>query len=321
MALLKLSPSFKDYIWGGHRLVDEYNKKYKGDILAESWELSCHPDGPSIIQNGSYAGRPLQEYIDEEGWQVLGNNCKVFENFPILIKFIDAKDNLSIQVHPDNDYALKTEGQYGKTEMWYVMDCGPDAFLYYGFKEHISKEEFEARIQNNTLLEVLHKVPVQKGDALFIEAGTLHAIGKDILIAEIQQNSNVTYRVYDYGRIGKDGNPRELHIPKALDVTNRIPLLRSKNFTPHIAQCDYFTIDKLYLDGDILCDVRGTVREESFASLLFLDGKGTISCNGEEMSFEKGDSFFMPAGSGDYHIKGTCEALITTIKNIAANKQ
>lgn len=205
MALLKLAPCFKDYLWGGRRLVEEYNKQYSGEILAESWELSCHPDGPSVIINGQYAGKTLQEYIDTEGKDVLGENCRRFKEFPILTKFIDAKDNLSIQVHPDNRYALKNEGQYGKTEMWYVMDAGEDAYLYYGFKQEISREEFARRIEEDTLLDVLNSVRVQKGDVLFIEAGTIHAIGKDILIAEIQQNSNITYRVYDYGRTGKDG--------------------------------------------------------------------------------------------------------------------
>ena len=188
MSVLKLKPSCKDYLWGGHRLVDEYGKDYDGDILAETWELSCHPDGPSRIVNGSYAGMTLEEYIEAAGKEVLGTNCRRFRDFPILIKFIDAKQNLSIQVHPDNRYALKNEGQYGKTEMWYVMDAGKDAFLYYGFKQEISKEEFARRIQEDTLLEVLNAVPVQKGDVLFIESGTIHAIGEDILIAEIQQN-------------------------------------------------------------------------------------------------------------------------------------
>lgn len=225
MALLKLAPCFKDYLWGGRRLVEEYNKQYSGEILAESWELSCHPDGPSVIINGQYAGKTLQEYIDTEGKDVLGENCRRFKEFPILTKFIDAKDNLSIQVHPDNRYALKNEGQYGKTEMWYVMDAGEDAYLYYGFKQEISREEFARRIEEDTLLDVLNSVRVQKGDVLFIEAGTIHAIGKDILIAEIQQNSNITYRVYDYGRTGKDGKKRDLHIEKALAVTNRVPII------------------------------------------------------------------------------------------------
>lgn len=314
MALLKLKPSFKDYLWGGQRLVKEYNKDYDGEVLAESWELSCHADGPSVISNGKYAGKTLKEYIEQEGRNVLGANCDKFEEFPILIKFIDAKDNLSIQVHPDNTYALKTEGQYGKTEMWYVMDCQKGAFLYYGFCEDISKDELEYRIANDTLTEVLNKIYVQKGDILFIEAGTIHAIGKDILIAEIQQNSNVTYRVYDYGRVGKDGKKRELHVQKALDVTNRASMRRSKNFIPHIAQCEYFTVDKLYLDGEIMKNMTGIIREESFANVLFLDGKGTICCQNDTLEFQKGDSFFISAGSGQYEICGACEALITTVK-------
>ncbi|MFW5632150.1 MAG: type I phosphomannose isomerase catalytic subunit, partial [Acetivibrio ethanolgignens] len=178
-SILKLKPSCKDYLWGGHRLVEEYGKEYDKAVLAESWELSCHPDGPSVIENGIYAGKTLRQYIDEEGREVLGRNCRSFCDFPILIKLIDAKDKLSIQVHPDNAYALKKEGQYGKTEMWYVMDAGENAFLYYGFQREISREELERRIYDETLTEVLNAVPVQKGDVFFIEAGTIHAIGGD----------------------------------------------------------------------------------------------------------------------------------------------
>ena len=314
MAVLKLKPSCKDYLWGGHRLVEEYGKVYDGDVLAETWELSCHPDGPSYIVNGVYAGQTLQQYIDAEGKDVLGTHCRRFKEFPILTKFIDAKDNLSIQVHPDNRYALKNEGQYGKTEMWYVMDAGKDAFLYYGFKQEIDKEEFDRRIEEDTLLEVLNAVPVQKGDVLFIESGTIHAIGKDILIAEIQQNSNVTYRVYDYGRVGKDGKKRDLHIEKALAVTKRVPIIKDKSSYPHIADCDYFTVDKLNLDGNIMKKMEGHVSDESFASILILDGQGTITSHGESLDFRKGDSFFVSAGNGDYIVEGTCDALITTIR-------
>ena len=317
MSVFKLRPSCKDYLWGGHRLVEEYGKEYEGEILAETWELSCHPDGPSTIVNGAYAGKTLEEYIEEAGKEVLGKNCRRFRDFPILIKFIDAKQNLSIQVHPDNRYALKNEGQYGKTEMWYVMDAGKDAFLYYGFKKEISKEEFARRIQEDTLLEVLNAVPVQKGDVLFIESGTIHAIGADILIAEIQQNSNVTYRVYDYGRVGKDGKKRDLHIEKALAVTNRVPLIKSKSSYPHVADCDYFTVDKLNLDGQMMRRMEGYVSEESFVSILILDGEGTVSC-GDEVTYKKGDSLFLPAGSGTYVIEGNCDALITTIREKAA---
>ncbi|WP_319016777.1 type I phosphomannose isomerase catalytic subunit [Mediterraneibacter gnavus] len=317
MSVLKLKPSCKDYLWGGHRLVEEYGKEYDGEILAETWELSCHPDGPSTIVNGAYAGKTLEEYIEAEGKEVLGTNCRRFRDFPILTKFIDAKQDLSIQVHPDNRYALKNEGQYGKTEMWYVVDAGKEAFLYYGFKKEVSKEEFARRIREDTLLEVLNAVPVQKGDVLFIESGTIHAIGKDILIAEIQQNSNVTYRVYDYGRVGKDGKKRDLHIEKAIAVTNRVPLIKSRSSYPHVADCDYFTVDKLNLDGRMMCRVEGTVSEESFVSILILDGEGVVSC-GNKVSYQKGDSLFLPAGSGTYVIEGSCDALITTIRAKAA---
>lgn len=302
MCILKLKPSCKDYIWGGNRLREEYGVEYDKDILAEAWELSCHPDGPSYIVNGKYAGKTLQQYIDAEGKDVLGRHCRRFRDFPILTKFIDARDDLSIQVHPDNRFALNHEGQYGKTEMWYIMDAGKDAFLYYGFKKEISKEEFAKRIQEDTLLEVLNAVPVRKGDVLFIESGTIHAIGKNILIAEIQQNSNVTYRVYDYGRVGNDGKKRDLHIEKALAVTNRVPIVRDQSSYPHVADCDYFTVDKINLDGKVMKKMEGIVSEESFASILFLDGKGKITCGEESLEYKKGDSFFIAAGSGEYKI-------------------
>lgn len=317
MSILKLKPSCKDYLWGGQKLSKEYGLEYDGEVLAEGWMLSCHPDGPSYIENGIYKSKTLEEFIELEGKSVLGTNCNRFQDFPILTKFIDAKENLSIQVHPSNQYALKNEGQYGKTEMWYVMDAAPEAFLYYGFKKEITKEEFAKRIEEDTLLEVLNAVPVQKGDVLFIEAGTIHAIGKDILIAEIQQNSNITYRVYDYGRVGKDGKKRDLHIEKALAVTNRVPIVRAKNSYPHVADCDYFTVDKLNLDGTFMKKMEGYVSDASFESILVLDGNGSITCNGETLSLKKGDSFFLSAGSGEYSIEGYCDALVTTIREKA----
>ncbi|MBE6128811.1 MAG: ROK family protein [Erysipelotrichaceae bacterium] len=318
MTILKLKPACKDYLWGGHRLVDEFDIDYDGDILAEAWELSCHPDGPSVIVNGDYAGRTLKEFIDEKGMEVLGTHCRRFREFPILTKFIDARDNLSIQVHPSNKYALQNENQYGKTEMWYVLDAEPGAYLYYGFKQEITKEEFAERIRDNTLLEVLNAVEVQKGDVLFIESGTLHAIGKGLLIAEIQQNSNVTYRIYDYGRIGKDGKKRDLHIEKALAVTSRVPIMKKGESYPHIADCDYFTVDKLNLDGRLLSRMQGTVLSDSFLSILILEGTGTISSHGEKISYKKGDSILITAGSGDWQIEGVCDALLTTIREKAS---
>ena len=314
MAILKMKPACKSYIWGGNKLKTQFNKGFDGDVLAETWELSCHPDGPSTIDNGEEKGITLNEYVEKNGRKVLGTNCDKFEDFPILIKLIDAKDNLSIQVHPDNTYALKNEGQYGKTEMWYIVDCKPGAILYYGFSKEVSKEEFEERIKNNTLLEVLNAVPVQKGDVFFIEAGTIHAIGKDIVIAEIQQNSNVTYRVYDYDRVDKDGNHRELHIDKAVQVTNREVTLKSKSAEPHVAQCEYFTVDKLALDGARMKTVSGFINEESFENILVVEGSGVIKNNDEELEFKKGDSIFIPAGSGEVEITGKCEALITSVQ-------
>lgn len=313
MAVLKLIPAGKDYLWGGTKLMTDFGKKYDGEKLAETWELSCHPDGPSRIENGPYAGKTLEEYIESCGRGILGSHCEQFENFPVLIKFIDAKGDLSIQVHPSDDYALKNEHQYGKTEMWYVVDCEEGASLYFGFSKEVDEAEFKERIENNTLTDVLNKVQVKKGDVFFIESGTIHAIGSGIVIAEIQQNSNVTYRVYDYGRLDKDGNPRELHVDKALKVTNTEPMTCQKSFAPHLGSCKYFTVDKLVMDGSHISKVFGTVDETSFLSLLILDGSGTIKTSDASVAFKKGDSLFMPAGTGDYEIEGTCDALVTTV--------
>ena len=303
MAILKLKPSGKDYIWGGHKLVDNYGKEMTGDRLAETWELSCHPDGPSFVDNGEDDGKTLRQYIEEHGKKVLGTNCERFEDFPILTKFIDAQDNLSIHVHPDNEYALKNEGQYGKTEMWYVVDAEEGACLYHGFNREISKDEFAKRIEEDTLLEVLNKVPVHKGDVFFIEAGTIHAIGKGLIIAEIQQTSNIM-----------DVMLCVLQIVKAVAVTYCAPAKKDDSHYPHIADCDYFTVDKLNLDGTTFNKLEGTVSEKSFLSILVLDGEGTITSNGESVSYKKGDSIFLTAGSGEYSIEGVCDALLTTIR-------
>ena len=310
MAILKLKPACKDYIWGGRRLIDEYNKPYEGERLAETWEMSCHPDGPSVIVNGEHAGKSLAEYVTEQGKGVLGSNCQIFQDFPIMIKFIDAKDNLSIQVHPNNIYALEHEHQYGKTEVWYVLDAGENAFLYYGFKHEISKEEFAERIANNTLLEVLNAVPVHKGDVFYIPAGTIHAICRDIVIAEIQQSSNVTYRVYDYGRVGADGKPRQLHVEQAVKVTKLAPPKDDYNFGGHLVRSPYFTVDQV--DGDYA----GDCDDESFTSVLVVDGSGTICCGDEKLEVTKGDSLFLPADSGKFALEGSVKALITRVGTI-----
>lgn len=302
MPACKLIPACKDYLWGGEKLRRDFGVKSDLQPLAEAWVLSCHPDGPSLLEG---TGQSLPEYIAAHPG-CLGTHCQAFEQFPVLIKLIDAKDNLSIQVHPSDRYALEHEGQYGKTEMWVVLDAEPDAFLYYGFEQEISREEFVQRIQNNTLTEVLHAAPVHKGDVFFIPSGTLHAICKGIVIAEVQQNSNVTYRVYDYGRVGADGHPRALHIEKALDVTERRPV-KPMQFGAHLGRCPYFTVDLLQAP----CTAK--VGDTSFAALLVLSGEGTLQLDGQCRPLKAGECFFLPAGSGEFDIDGNCQVLQTTV--------
>lgn len=317
MEILKLKPVFKDYIWGGTRLKSDFGFESDLDKLAEGWMLSCHKDGKNIIENGEYKGKTLDEVIEEKGKEkVVGTRSLDFPYFPVLIKLIDAKDNLSIQVHPDNDYAQRVEGEFGKTEIWYVIDATDDAQLIYGFKNKISSEEFVDAIKNNTLTDVLNSVKVKKGDLLFIEAGTVHAIGKGTLVAEIQQNSNTTYRVYDYGRLGADGKPRELHIDKAVDVSKTEPpkydikpMGEPEKFNDYtktlLTKCDLFTVNHYELNGKVTLEAD----EKSFNHVLVVDGAGTI--NG--VDFKKGDSFYIPANYGKYEINGKCEIIVTNI--------
>lgn len=319
MKPIKLLPAFKDYLWGGTKLKTDFGKKSDLDIVAESWELSTHKDGQSVVAEGPDAGLTLSEYIDKHGDGILGSNAQKFDYFPILIKLIDAKDNLSIQVHPSDDYALKNEGEYGKTEMWYVLDANEGASLYYGFKSEITKDEFEERINNNTLLDVLNKVEVHKGDMFFIESGTVHAIGKGIVICEIQQNSNTTYRVYDYDRRDANGNPRELHIKKAIDVSNLAPADQNRSASEtvehegfsvtRLAECKYFTVDKVEVDSK--ADL--TVSTDSFKSIVVTDGNGVLTFDGESMDINKGDSIFIPAQNAEYSVSGKCELIISCV--------
>lgn len=319
MKPIKLLPAFKDYLWGGTKLKTDFGKKSDLDIVAESWELSTHKDGQSVVAEGPDAGLTLSEYIDKHGEGILGSNAQKFDYFPILIKLIDAKDNLSIQVHPSDDYALKNEGEYGKTEMWYVLDANEGASLYYGFKSEITKDEFEERINNNTLLDVLNKVEVHKGDMFFIESGTVHAIGKGIVICEIQQNSNTTYRVYDYDRRDANGNPRELHIKKAIDVSNLAPADQNRSASEtvehegfsvtRLAECKYFTVDKVEVDSK--ADL--TVSTDSFKSIVVTDGNGVLTFEGESVDINKGDSIFIPAQDAEYSVSGKCELIISCV--------
>jgi len=306
MSILKLLPACKDYLWGGTKLITDYGKRYEGTRLAETWELSCHPDGPSVLASGLDAGKTLADYLAAHP-EALGELGRKFAEFPVLIKLIDAARDLSIQVHPNDAYARAHEGQNGKTEMWYVLSAAPDAFLYCGFARDISKEEFERRIADNTLPEVLRRVGVKAGDTVFIPAGTIHAICRGIVVAEVQQSSNVTYRVCDYGRLGADGRPRALHIAQALDVTRRTAGVPTPDFCGHLARCGYFTVDLLAAPQTAVCD------EESFLSLLLLNGEGEVCCAGEAVAAKKGDSLFLPAGSGEVRLTGTLRALATRV--------
>ena len=282
MSILKLTPSCKDYLWGGSRLRTDFGVQSDLNPLAEAWVLSCHPDGPSYLPDGTM----LADYLAAHP-EAAGTDCKKFEMFPVLTKFIDAKNNISIQVHPSNEYALEHEHQYGKTEMWYVLDCEPGAFLYYGFDHEISREELEERIRNNTLTEVLNAVPVKKGDCFFIPSGTLHAICKGVVVVA-------------------DGKPRALHVKQALEVMRRTPP-EQHDFSPHLAKCDYFTVDV------VAGGYTGTADETSFVSLLITEGEGRLTCGGETVQAKKGDSFFITAGSGAYALTGSCKALLTTV--------
>ncbi len=311
---LLLTPHVTDYLWGGTRLKTEYGYPSDKDIAAEAWVLSCHKDGASVVANGDLSGKTLTEVLALWGDAAIGEKAAAFPYFPLLIKLIDAKDRLSVQVHPDNEYALRVEGEFGKTEMWYVVDCEPGAELIYGFNTTLTQEELRAQIEADTLPDVCNFVPVKKGDIFFIEAGTLHAIGKGILIAEVQQNSNTTYRVSDYGRLGADGKPRPLHVDKAVDVTVPTPPTRPYGQTGEIskveggtvralANCEFFTAD--------LVDVDGTAtfgKADTFVSLLCLDGNATLTDGNTTLTLNKGASAFVPAGM-TVTVTGTAQLL------------
>ena len=299
---LLLDPPVKDYIWGGNRLETEFGYSSKSGRSAEAWVLSCHKDGSSIVKNGPLAGYPLNEALSFFDGDPLGRASAQFSYFPLLIKLIDAHDRLSVQVHPDDKYALSHEGEYGKTEMWYVIDCKPGAELIYGLNRSVTKDEFRKRIENNTLTDICRFVPVHPGDVFFIPSGTLHAIGSGILIAEVQQNSNTTYRVFDYGRPGADGKPRPLHIDKAIDVTNTeasafVPSATGNTIKTDfgdvktIAACRYFTVEIMNIDGET-----AILSRDSFTSLVILDGSVVVSCDHGPLNARKGSGVFIPAG-------------------------
>lgn len=339
--IMKLEPAFKDNLWGGTKLRTVFGKKCDYDVIGESWELSAHPDGQSVIASGIFTGMYFGEFIEKYGHDVVGWKSSSLDRFPVLIKFIDAKKDLSIQIHPDDDYALEIENEFGKNEMWYVVDCEPGAFLYCGLKKDSSKEEIRERIENNTITDILNKIEVHKGDCVMVKAGTIHAIGAGILICEIQQNSNCTYRMYDYDRKDKFGNKRELHIDKAIDVVDvkkYKPFISDNKDVPEGAEvlvsCKYFECYKYVLgsnaaEADHASDiedncyntenVRNTgkvnisVDAMSFRSVIVIDGSGKIAVGNNTMDYKAGDSFFVTAGEKVINLEGTGTVIVTKV--------
>ncbi len=304
MEIIRLKGVTKNYPWGGERLK-EYGKS-SADIMAESWELSVHKDGISIVDNGNYKGMDLKEYLKNNS-EVLGSK----RDLNIMIKYIDARSSLSIQVHPDDEYALIVEQDLGKTEMWYIMESLEGSYIYYGVNREVSTDELRERIENNTILEVLNKVETKKGDYFLIEAGTIHAIGAGNIICEIQQNSNLTYRLYDFNRRDKFGNLRELHIDKALDVVKTVPSIKyerdAEMSNDHvICSCEYFEVEHYTSEKELVLTA-----EADYQVINFLAGEGMIG----DLPYKKGDTFLVPANYGSYKITGKAEFLITISYN------
>ena len=286
-----LKPVGKDYLWGGQRLNDDFGKKINMDPLAETWECSTHPDGLSTVSGGEFDGMTLKDVIGMHP-EFLGQHYEELKEIPILIKFIDAKSDLSVQVHPSDEYAFKYEdGQRGKTEMWYVLDASLGARLVYGLRHDCTKEELRTYIAEGKLERHLQYVPIKKNDVFYIESGTIHAIGAGALVAEIQESSNLTYRMYDYNRVDKNGNLRQLHIDKALEVANLKGLqeprqkLRVLRYGPGVARellsrCKYFEV--------LVHDINGALTvpadDSKFDAVVCLEGEGEISCADSKVS-------------------------------------
>lgn len=323
---LMFKPILKERIWGGRKLEEKYGRQLPEGKIGESWDIACHPNGTSIVDNGIYKGKSLSELIEERGKDILGKIVEEdFSKFPLLIKILDASDVLSVQVHPDDEYAAANEnGELGKTEMWYILDAEPGAIIYYGVKPGISREEFREAIEKGQLESYLGRMEVKKGDVIYIPAGMVHAIGAGIMICEIQQNSDTTYRVFDWNRKGADGNPRELHIEKALDVIDfegkhsreKVKGLavqeQGGERTIYVA-CRYFAMEKL----DIAGEMKECADGDKFFTLTIAEGSGEIRYDGGVQAFSAGDSLLIPASLGSYSIAGDC----TVIKAYVPDRQ
>ena len=299
---IKFYPRFFEKIWGGNKLKTILNKPIKVDKIGESWELSSVSDEVSIVSNGFLADNDLNELIEVYMGDLVGEEIykKYGDEFPLLIKFIDANDILSVQVHPDDNTARERHNAYGKTEMWYIIDAEPDSSIYLGFNRKINKSEFVSYLNNGKLEEILNKIPVNKGDVFFIPSGRIHAIGKGILLAEIQQTSDITYRIFDWNRKDANGNPRELHIKEALDVINyddvvenpKIDYKKEKNKAVELVSCNYFTTQFYNIDKAIELEY---IQIDSFKILIFIEGEGNIFYNENFYPYSKGDVYLIPA--------------------------
>lgn len=314
---IKVSYVAKSRIWGGENLCRIFGKENGGENIGETWELTVRDDEMSSIMNGAHAGMTLGEYIEGDK-SVLGSKYDG-GRFPLLIKFIDAQDKLSVQVHPDDDYAAANEKDPGKTEMWYIVDAAEGAKLVYGLADGISRDDFAAAVASGNIDSAMGYTPVKKGEVYFIPSGMLHAIGEGIIIAEIQQNSDLTYRVYDYDRRDSEGKTRELHVEKSLAVVRpftedevnaiRFEAKDESDDGETLAHCRYFRVKKLDIDGERAL----FAADDSFASVLCLSGEGEIVFEGEKYPIKAGDSYFIPASMKDYKIVGSTEIIISTL--------
>lgn len=318
---IKLKPVYKDYIWGG-RYFEKFDRELPDGIVAESWELSCHKNGVSTIANGEHAGKTLPEIIKSDSINILGKRFPVdCEEIPLLIKLIDANDRLSVQVHCEDNYAAVYEGGYGKNEMWYIMDVKPEAKLIAGLKPGVTRDEFYKAIKENRIEDCLQDIEVKPGDVINIPAGLVHAIGPGIVIAEIQQCSDTTYRVYDYNRVDNNGVTRPLHIKKALDVIKfdanqknvkcegvDIKVNESCNKTVFLAN-RYFACERYDCDGSFTecCD------GSKFYVFIFIEGQGYIETENMTVDFKKGETVFLPAALNEYTMTGKFKALKTYV--------
>ena len=301
MEVVKLLPVAKSYIWGGD-YFKAFGKKCDGDCISELWELSLRDNNSCIIASGEYENQEAIKVITNEE---IGPVAACFPYFPLLIKLIDAKDNLSVQVHPSDDYALKNENSFGKSEMWHILSADEGCGLYVGLNADYSKENIENSLKDGSILNKLNFFNVKPGDTFIINPGTIHAIGKGVRLIEIQQNSDLTYRLYDYNRVGKDGKPRELHIDKALkviDYKKYSPVATGSNL---LADNQYFTVEKIDVDGEHVITADG----DSFKSFTIISGKAKIN----ELDGKTFDTFFLPY-SKKCLIKGQCSIVVSSVR-------